>query len=298
MLIAPMLLHAGLPAAPHDLWRTWRFEPVTIVALAAGAAVYAVGARRLRAHAGGRRGVPRWRRWCWGSGLAAVAAALLSPLDAAGDALFAAHMVQHLVLIVVAAPLLVLGAPLLPALWAFPAGARRTMGRWWKRSRALRAVAHAAGEPMVVWGAHVAALWLWHLPLPYQAALESDVVHALEHASFLGTAVLFWWVVLHPVGRRRLGWGAAVLYVTAAGMQSAALGAILAFARTPWYPVQETAALAWGLTPLEDQQLAGMIMWIPAGVAYLVAAGWCFVEWMRAGDGRRWEGADLVARKP
>lgn len=263
---------------------------MTIVALIAGAVLYAVGARHLRAHARGRHGVPRWRAWCYAAGLASIAFALLSPLDEMGDTLFAAHMAQHLVLILVAAPLIVLGAPLLPVLWSLPADARRRVGRWWKRSRAIPALAYLLGTPVVAWTVHVVTLWFWHIPGPYQAALASEPVHALEHATFLGTAMLFWWVVLHPVGRRRLGYGASVLYIAAAGVQSGALGAILTFAPRPWYPAQESLAQLWGYTPLQDQQLAGLIMWIPAGIVYLVAAGWCFVELLRTSErdeGRR-----------
>jgi len=229
------------------------------------------------------RGVRRWEAWCFLAGWATLALALLSPVHALGEALFSAHMVQHLVLIVVAAPLLAAGAPLLACLWAVPDAPRRRWARAWARARRLRAAVGAVTAPGVVWVLHVAALWAWHLPRAYDLALRDGAVHALEHASFLGTAVLFWWVALQPVGRRRLGRAAAMLYVFAAGMQGAALGALLTFARVPWYLGHGTAARAWGLTPLEDQQVAGLIMWVPGGLAYLIAAGALFVAWLRGG---------------
>ena len=115
-------------------------------------------------------------------------------------------------------------------------------------------------------------MWAWHLPGPYQAALRSDGVHALEHASFFITALLFWWVLARPDYRRRLSFGADLIFLFTAAMQSGVLGALITFARQPWYPMHAEPASWWGLTALEDQQLAGLIMWVPASLAYLAAA--------------------------
>jgi cytochrome c oxidase assembly factor CtaG len=131
---------------------------------------------------------------------------------------------------------------------------------------------------------HVTALYLWHLPVLYQAALGDDLVHALEHASFFGTAWLFWWLILDEKGRRKLGDGAAVLFVFLAGVASGALGALLTFAPRALYPLQALGAGAWGLTPVTDQQLAGLIMWVPAGVVYLLTAAALFLRWMSGID--------------
>jgi putative membrane protein len=220
-----------------------------------------------------------------------VAVALLSPLGTLGETVFWGHMVQHLVLVIVAAPLLVLGAPLLPWLWALRPRARRGLGAWWRRARVLPALAALLTTPLVAWGLHTGVLWLWHLPAAYEAALSDDRWHALEHASFLGTACLFWWVVLQPAGRRRLSRGMAVLYVVTTGMQGGLLGALLTFAGRPFYPVQSAGAAEWGLSTLGDQQLAGLIMWLPAGLAYLAAAGTLFVLWLQAEETRmrRWD---------
>jgi putative membrane protein len=149
--------------------------------------------------------------------------------------------------------------------------------------------------PFNAWLLHGAALWIWHLPAAYQAAVASETVHALQHASFLGTALLFWYALVH--GREgRMGYGASVFYLFATAMHSGGLGALLTLGRRAWYPVYGAATAAWGLTPLEDQQLAGLIMWIPAGASYLVAGLLLLAAWMRESERKtaRWEDRALL----
>jgi len=269
--------------AAHDPL-AWNLDPLILAGIGLAAGVYGAGVWRLWRASGAGRGVTRWQAACYAGGIAALLAALVSPLDALGEAVFWAHMVQHLVLVLVAAPLLVLGAPLLPLVWSLDAAPRRRVARWWNRSRVAPALAAALTTPLVAWSLHVGAIWVWQLPAAYQAALADEGIHAVEHLSFLGTALLFWWVVLQPAGRRRLHRGASVLYIVTAGIQGGLLGALLTFAGRPFYPAQSVAAPAWGLTPLEDQQLAGLIMWLPAGLVYLAAAAALFVAWLRAED--------------
>jgi putative membrane protein len=269
--------HAGAPLAPHDLWRAWSPAPAVLLGLAVAAVAYGLGLRRLwragpAAPAGGQA-------VAFVAGLATVAAALVSPLDALAEVLFAAHMAQHMLLVMVAAPLLVLGAPGLPLAVALPPRWRHRLARC-RRQPAAAAARRLLTRPVVAWGVHVGALWAWHLPGPYQAALASDLVHAAEHASFLGTAVLFWWVVLSRDGRRRLAPGFAVLYLFAAALQGGALGALLTLAPAPLYPLQAAGSDGWGLAPLADQQLAGLVMWVPADLVYLGTAGVVFMRWL------------------
>jgi cytochrome c oxidase assembly factor CtaG len=148
----------------------------------------------------------------------------------------------------------------------------------------MAACTRTLSRPVPVLVLHVTALYLWHLPVLYQAALNDDRLHALEHASFFGTAWLFWWLIVDEKGRRKLGDGAAVLFVFLAGLASGALGALLTFAPTALYPIQALGARAWGLTPLTDQQLAGLIMWVPAGVVYVLTAAVLFLRWMSVMD--------------
>jgi cytochrome c oxidase assembly factor CtaG len=185
----------------------------------------------------------------------------------------------------VAAPLIALGAPAYAMLWAFAPGGRRAVGRWWQGSLPAR-VAGVLGRPAVAWGLSVVALVFWHLPAPYRAALRDEGIHALEHLSFLGSGVLFWWVLLRPDGVRRLDPGLGVLYVFTAMLPGGLLGALLTFAGRPLYAGQSAAAALWGLTPLGDQQLAGLIMWMPGGAVHLAAAAVLFVLWLRESEQR------------
>lgn len=288
LLPAPAPAHAGRPLQPHDLWAAWSLDPLVLAALFAGGWLYARGVERMWRRAGAGRGVRRWQAGCFAAGWAALLLALVSPLHPLGEVLFSAHMAQHELLVAVAAPLLVLGRPLVPLLWAVPVPWRRAAGRWAK-TRSVRAGWRALSAPLVAWLLHAAALWLWHLPAAYQAALRIPAVHAAQHAAFLGTGLLFWWALFH--GRDgRMGYGAAVFYLFATAMHGGALGALLALSPTPWYPAYEGVTAAWGLTPLEDQQLAGLIMWIPGGLSYLVAGLALLAAWMRESERRaaRW----------
>lgn len=274
--------HTGPPPAPGGMWSSWNVEPLLIVALVLGGWAYAVGVRLLWSRAGAGGGIACWRVACFAGGMFTLAVALISPLDGLSAALFSAHMAQHMLLILVAAPLLVLGAPGTALLWALPLDGRRGVGHWWQRRRALRALWHGGTRLDVAWAIAAAALWVWHAPAFYQAALRSEPVHVLEHTSFLLTSCLFWWALLRRGAHRRVNYGAGVVAVFAMALQGGALGALLTFSATPWYPAYAAHTAAYGLTALDDQQLAGLIMWIPAGVGYLLAACALFVAWLNA----------------
>lgn len=266
-------------------------EPSIAIALAAVATLYAVGVRAVWHRAGRGHGVSVRQLWLFSAGIAALALALLSPLDTMAEQLFAAHMVQHMVLIAIAPPLLVLGAPMVAFSWGVPRALRMRVHRWWHRAGAARALAGGVGaallSPWAVWIPHAIAIWAWHTPALYQRALEHEALHAAEHLSFIATALPLWWAVLEPRGVRREGYAAGILVLLATAMHTGALGALLVFARTPWYPAQAAGAAAWGLTALEDQQLAGLIMWIPGGFIYLAASSRLFLGWIGDSGKRR-----------
>lgn len=179
------------------------------------------------------------------AGWSALAVALLSPLDHAAEESFGLHMVQHELLMIVAPPLLILGRPFTALAATLPRAALRVA------ARPLRI------PPLAAWGLHAAALWIWHVPRLFEAGLHSHGIHALQHASFFFSALLFWWTVF-----RRVRTGTAALYVLTTMLHAGALAALLTFAPAPIYAG----------TPLGEQQLGGLIMWVPAGYAMLLAA--------------------------
>ena len=272
-----------------SMWASWNLDPLVLAGLAAAGWGYFRGVGELW---GGRsrRGVTPWQAASFAGGLAVLFLALVSPLHPLGGELLWAHMVQHVLLVLVAAPLLIMGAPVIPMTLALPLPWRRRI-RALGRIGWLRSTGQFLTRPLVAWLIQVVTLWVWHAPALYDAAVRSQVIHAAEHLSFLATALLFWWVAF-PRGRRHLAGGADVLYVFTAGVQSGALGALLSFAGTPLYSVYAHTTVRWGLTPLQDQQLAGMVMWIPAGLVYVVAAGFLFVRWLMSieREARRAEG--------
>ena len=209
--------------------------------------------------------------------------ALVSPLHALGETLFSAHMVEHELLMAVAAPLLVMARPGNAMLWAFPAAWRLAMGGL-VRSRSCKSVWQWLTSPVAATVLHGVAIWAWHVPALFDAALESETLHWLQHLSFFVTALLFWWALVHARGRER-GYGAAVFYLFATALHSGFLGVLLTFAPMPLYSGQ-SAASGWGLTRLEDQQLAGLIMWIPGGTIYALAALVFAGMWISASGSR------------
>lgn len=262
-------------------WTSWSLDPLVLAGLAAAAWLYARGLGTLW-RPGPGRGVARWRAGAFGAGLLATFVALVGPLDALAEELLTAHMVQHLLLMLVAAPLLVAGSPVLALSQALSPASRRTlrtMGRG-AAGRAARALLH----PLWVWLAAAAALFAWHAPALYRASVAHDAVHVLQHATFFGTALLFWWTALQPSGRRRLARGGDVLFVLGGAMQGGVLGALFVFAEQPLYPFYAAGAAAWGLIPLQDQQLAGLVMWVPSFAVYLAVASALFLGWLRAAD--------------
>lgn len=271
-LSAPLAqAHSDGSVHPDKLWSAWAFSPGIVLPLLASAALFVRGVR----------GESLRQRICFWLGWATLTMALVSPLHEAGEALFSVHMIQHEVLILAAAPLLVLGHPLVPMLRGLPMQWRKALGLWSKHAR-VRSLWASITRPWAAWWLHGVALWTWHAPGLFQATLTNDWLHALQHVSFLGTALLFWWSMF--VAEGRLHYGAGVLYVFTTGVHTSILGALLTFARTVWYPAYSSTSAAWGVSALEDQQLGGLIMWVPAGIVYLGIGLAMFGLWLREVD--------------
>ncbi|MGK9167454.1 cytochrome c oxidase assembly protein [Inquilinus limosus] len=257
-------------------WDWWITGPLLLTVL-----LYAGGVLRLWCRAGSGRGVGCGRAAMFLTGWLALAAALVTPLHTLGERLFTAHMIEHEVLMVVAAPLLAPSRPVGAMLWGLPQGWRRALGAA-AGSRPWRPFWRAITDPLVATVLHGVAIWAWHVPALFAAALADDSMHALQHASFLFTALLFWWSLLCRRGSR----GVAVGHLFVTALHTGLLGALLVFSTRLWFPGQAGEAARWGLTALEDQQLAGLVMWIPACLAY-PAAGLALAGLWIAGAGRR-----------
>jgi len=285
LLVTNVIAHELDIAGPQnasELLRAWTFEPGVIIPIVGSAILYSLGVARLR------RASPKSIRKSdivyFALGWAALVLALVSPVHAWGSVLFSAHMTQHELLMLIAAPLLVLGRPIVPFLWALPRSWAVMLARWSKFG-AWERTWRSISNPVVAWMIHAVVLWAWHAPALFQATLDNESVHALQHASFLFSALLFWWAVIH--GRQRaLGFGFAVLYMFTTALHSGLLGALLTFANSVWYPGYVERTAAWGLTPLEDQQIGGLIMWIPAGLVYIAAGLALFAGWLRESEAR------------
>jgi putative membrane protein len=261
---------AGAPGA-SDLWRAYSLDMYVTVPMLLAAAIYATGLWRLWRRAGRGRGVQTWRAACFAGAMVALGLALIWPFDVLGGVFLSAHMVQHVLLTTVAAPLLVLSAPIAASLWALPAAARRLVGGV-ARTGGIRRGWHYLTLPLFAWAFYATSLWLWHMPRLYEAAARDDLVHALEHVSFLASALVLWWTALLSVRTSALGASAGIFLLFTTALQDGLLGALLAFAPRPLYGVYAEAAHLLGHDPVADQQVAGIIMWIFGGLVYLTAA--------------------------
>jgi cytochrome c oxidase assembly factor CtaG len=278
-LAALFMLAQATPALAHhveghrDAPPGWTWDPWITLPLALSALLFAVGWRRLSARSGL---TAAWRRrgLLFAGGWSILAFALISPLHEGGERSFALHMTEHELIMLAAAPLLVLAEPLVVLLWAFPPRARRILGRAGKVAPVVGTWRWLTG-PVVATMLQAAALWLWHAPALFDLALASDGWHAAQHLSFLVSALLFWTAMLGHRGRAGAvaQRGVAALCLFATSVVSGALGALMAVSESPWYSGYSALGMApFGLTPAEDQQAAGLIMWVPGGLVHAVAA--------------------------
>jgi cytochrome c oxidase assembly factor CtaG len=216
------------------------------------------------------------------AGLAVLAASLLPPLDRWSASSFAFHMTQHELLMLVAAPLMVLGRPLPYFFWSLPDSWRPGVARA-IRHPAVRGFWSGLLNPTFAWAFHAAVLWVWHAPSFFDAALRSRGIHDFQHLCFLVSALVFWSALLEERARERQG--AAVLYLFTTTVHTGVLGALLTFASHPWYAAYVFTTPEWNLSPLEDQQIGGLIMWVPASVVYVGVGLALLGRWILSSDG-------------
>jgi cytochrome c oxidase assembly factor CtaG len=239
----------------------WTIEPPLVLALELVAIVYGCGWLHLRKRRPER--APPWRLGAFLAGLGMLFLALASPLHMFADRYLALHMAQHLLLLVVAPALIALGAPTVPLLLGLPAGrVRVTVGAL------LTSLGDRASNPLFGLTAMFVVIWGWHWPPAFELALRSSAWHVVEHASFVGAGLLFWWPVVDPwPSRPRWPRWAMIPYLLLADLQNTALAALLVFSDRVLYP-----SYARFGNPLNDQAAAGVLMWVPMSLAYLVPA--------------------------
>ncbi len=277
----PVAAHGPVPAelpTPASFLLGWTFEPLPTLGIVIAAGWWWWAVRRVNA-AHPANPVPARRSVAFGAGLLAIAFALLSGIDTYDTALFSVHMVQHVLLALVAAPLIALGAPITLLLRVSSVTTRR---RWILpvlHSRAMRVLAF----PVVSWLLFASAMWLAHFSPLFDAALEDPLVHDLEHALFLGTALLFWWpaVALDP-SPWRMAHPVRALYVFTQMTQNTFLAVVILGASNVLYEHYATLPAPWGSGALADQRVAAGIMWIVGDAIFLTAVMAILWGWMRA----------------
>lgn len=266
------LAHAG-HEHPPTLATAFSPSPWLLLPLAAWVLLYAAGLRRLWGRAGVGAGVSASG---FASAVAGVVVLLLSttwPLDAYGEWSLAAHIAQHMLIIAFVPPLLLAGQPLAVAAHALPVDLARRL------HRALGAASARAADSLTAASvAHGVVLCVWHLPAATTAALESDPVHWLMHGSFLAAGLWLWAAMWRRLRDPAVGAGAGVVAMVAVMMQMGFLGALLTFSTRPLYPVYAERAPQLGLDVMADQQLAGVLMWVPSCIPYLLGAMWLLAQ--------------------
>lgn len=280
LLAAPaaVLAHgtdAPAPTFPAVLF-AWSFDPLAVIGLVMVGAAYAWAVRRVnRAHPANPH--PAYRSWLFGGGLLTIFVALTSPIEAYEGLLFSVHMVQHMLLELVAAPLLLAGAPITLTLRVSSRSVRRRL-----LAILQSRVMHVIAFPVVAWILFAAVNWGWHFSVLYDEALENQLLHYVQHATFLGAALLFWWPVIGAdPSPWRLPHPVRLLYLFLAMPQNSFLGVALMSASTVLYPHYVTNVRDWGMSPLEDQQLGGVIMWVVGDLGFLAGMAFIVVLWMR-----------------
>ena len=263
----PTLRYSNTPFA--DFAQSWTFEPWIIVPLLLVSIIYLRGwwqlHRRLPRRFGGSRLI------AFQSGVVTLFLALASPLHELAEKLLQFHMIQHLLLMMVVPPLLLLGAPILPLLRGLPRPALRYGLRQLFSSRAFKRLARFFTDPLVCLLGFTVSNVAWHVPALYELALRSEFWHAVQHICFFGTGLLFWWPVVQPwPSRSRWPRWTMIPYLLFADIQNTALSAFLIFSERVLYPTYAAVPRLWGISVLDDQAAAGAIMWVPGSVIFLV----------------------------
>jgi putative membrane protein len=275
-----------MPSASQDIFAEWSLPIVLTCSLVLPGVVYTVGWVRIRRTRPTR--FPRWRLWAFWLGLAMIWLAIASPLDGFADVLLSAHMLEHLLLMSFAPPVLLLGAPVVPLLRGLPHGVVVHLLGPLIRSRGLQRLGHALIAPLVAWLVMNLVFLGWHVPAAYDFALEHERWHEFEHLCFLGTSILFWWPLIRPWPTRGTysGW-LLILYLVMADIVNTALSAFLAFCDRPVYGYYLREPNAFDIAPLADQRAGAAMMWVVGSMAFLIPAIMLTVRLLQSGQRER-----------
>lgn len=252
----------------------WSWEPGPLIDLALATTLYARGYWRLRRKAGGRVKPPLWRVGCYAAGIVSLALAFFSPLATYDTRYFFVHMLQHLLIGWVAPPLLWLGSPLVPTLWALPDPARRRLGALFRWGQPLWRLGIGLTTPYVALPIFLIVVAVWHVPSFYDAAQGDTLTHNLEHLTFFAAGLLYWWPIVQAGrGHRRLApMSGGLLYLLASATEGGLIGGIFTFSDRVIYSFYLQSTPSIGLSPLADQHLAGIVMWLIGGLVDALAA--------------------------
>jgi len=288
----PVAAHDGTPLSPHTLMRMWDWESWSMVGLILIAWLYSRGVRILWWRSGVGQVITVGQALAFNSGLTVLFIAFVSPLHALSADLFIAHMMQHLLLILLAAPLLLLGKAPVALRWAIPKEIQRYWHYWWRRQSDLHLIGRVIRQPRVSWGLYLATLWLWQTPYVYKVALHDGVVHWAQHGVLLTAAMLFWRLLLLPKMDESISPALRFGFVATVALAGILLGILITLTPPFWYPSYLPTAQQWGLTPIVDQQVTGIVLLVSMALVYLSLTVAAWRAW------RQEKRTTLTARQP
>lgn len=272
----------------QSVWTAWNFDIQIILLFVLGVSLYIRGLRRWPQRS---RPHPWWRTGSYISGLLLLVLAYESPVDRLAEHHFSMHMAQHMVLVMVAVPLVLLGAPTTPLLRGLPKSIKRGVVVPIAASRSMRHAYRFLTQPLIVFVLYSVSIGVWHIvPSWYDAAVGNQLIHDIQHVTFLGGAFLFWWTVIDPAPlHARMGYLLRIVYVIAAGTYQGVLGAFITLADTPLFSTYVDVRPVFGISPLADQELGGLIMWMGGQLVHLLVLGALFAVWAVDSERRQQE---------
>lgn len=272
----------------QSLWERWSLDPELLIPVLLLTTLYlrglSVWRNRSRPH-------PTWRTASYLLGVTVLLLAIESPLDALAEHHFSMHMIQHELLMMLAAPLILLGAPTTPVLRGLPRSVRRRFVRPIMRRPEAHLLYQTITHPLIVAVTFTALLWAWHLaPGWYDSALENRVLHDLQHVSFMLSGLLLWWNIIDPAPlKSRIGYITRMGLLVVLSTPKSFLGALITFNDSTLYGFYEEVRPILELTPMQDQEIGGLIMWVPSQMMFLLSAGIVFAVWAHKAEKRQQE---------